>query len=264
MTQTPRPLALVTGASSGIGYELAKQCIAHGYDLVVAADEDLEQPVATFRELGATVEAAVQVDLATLEGVDQLYASVKALNRPVDVLIANAGHGLGKGFLDQSFEDVLHVINTNITGTIYLIHHVAKDMRARGAGRILLTGSIAGFMPGSFQAVYNGSKAFIDSFSFAIREELADTGVTVTCLMPGPTETRFFMRAGLLDTKMGQAKKDDPVDVAEAGFKAMLSGEGDVVSGLHNKIQTTMANVTPSGRLAKMHRSMAEPGSDQS
>ena len=134
-------------------------------------------------------------------------------------------------------------------------------MRARGQGRILITGSIAGFMPGTYQAVYNATKAFLDSFSFALRHEVKDQGVTVTCLMPGATETEFFERADMLDTKVGQAKKDDPAMVAETGFKAMMRGDGDVVSGWHNKLQTAIASITPAGILAEQHRKMAEPGS---
>jgi len=134
-------------------------------------------------------------------------------------------------------------------------------MQQRGAGRILITGSIAGFMPGSFQAVYNGTKAFIDSFSFALRNELKDSGVTVTCLMPGATDTEFFERADMMDTKVGQGAKDDPVMVAEVGYKAMLNGDGDVVAGWKNKLQAAIANVTPAGVLAEQHRKMAEPGS---
>ena len=175
--------------------------------------------------------------------------------------MANAGRGLGKGFLDQDFDDVLQVINTNITGTIYLIQKVGRDMRERGRGRILITGSIAGFVPGTYQAVYNASKAFLDSFSFALRAELKDTGVTVTCLMPGATETEFFARADMLDTKVGQGKKDDAADVARTGFKAMMKGEGDVVTGWHNKLQSAIANVTPASILAEQHRKKAEPGS---
>src|SRR4030095_8269147 len=152
------------------------------------------------------------------------------------------------------------VINTNVTGTIYLLHRVGAEMRARGRGRILITGSVAGFMPGSFTAVYNGTKAFIDSFSFALRNELKDSGVTVTCLMPGATETEFFARADMLDTKVGQQEKDDPKDVAGGGCEAMRRGDGDVVSGWKNKLQTTIANVTPAGVLAERHRKMAEPG----
>src|SRR5919206_559189 len=174
MTSASRPLAVVTGASTGIGYELAKQCAQNGFDLLIAADQaKVHDAAQDFRALGAAVEA-VEADLATLEGVDKLYAAVKG--RSVDALLANAGHGLGHAFLDQNFADVRHVIDTNVTGTLYLIHKVGRDMRARGKGRILITGSVGGFVPGSFQAVYNATKAFIDSFSFALRNELKDTG----------------------------------------------------------------------------------------
>lgn len=256
-----KPLAIVTGASSGIGYELAKICAENNFDLVIAADKsEINNAAQDFRQMGAEVEA-VEADLATLEGVDKLYAAIGG--RTVSALLANAGHGLGHAFLDQDFDEARHVIDTNITGTIYLIQKVGRDMRAQGTGRILITGSIAGFMPGSFQAVYNGTKAFIDSFSFALRNELKDSGVTVTCLMPGATETEFFERAGMEDTQVGQQEKDDPAKVAKDGFKAMMNGEGDVVSGWKNKIQATLANVTPSDMLAEQHRKMAEPGSGE-
>jgi short-subunit dehydrogenase len=255
-----RSLAVVTGASSGIGYELAKICAENGFDLIVAADRELDQAAADFRAIGVDV-TAVEGDLATLEGVDKLYDAIRGAGRTVDALLANAGHGLGGAFLDQDFAEARHVVDTNITGTIYLIQKVGRDMRARNKGRILIVGSIAGFMPGSFQAVYNGTKAFIDSFSFALRNELKDTEITVTCLMPGATETDFFERADMMDTKVGTAKKDDPAMVAQVGFKAMMKGEGDVVSGWKNKLQTTLANVTPAGMLAEQHRKQAEPGS---
>lgn len=260
MADAAKPLAIVTGASTGIGYELAKECARNGFNLIVAADEPaIDKAAKEFSQLGADVDA-VKADLATLEGVDEVYAAIRG--RPVDALLANAGRGLGKGFLDQDFDDVRHVIDTNVTGTLYLLHKVGRDMRSRGQGRILITGSIAGFMPGTYQAVYNGTKAMLDSFSFALRHELKDTGITVTCLMPGATETDFFERADMMDTKVGQQKKDDPADVAKTGFKAMMKGEGDVVSGWHNKLQTAIASVTPSGVLAEMHRRMAEPGKD--
>jgi uncharacterized protein len=256
---TARKFAIVTGASVGIGYELAKLCARDRYDLLIAADEPRIFNVADeFRELGVTVQA-VETDLATIAGVDELYGA--ANGRPVDALLANAGHGLGKGFLDQEWSAIRHVIDTNVTGTVYLVHRVGKDMRARGSGRILFTGSIAGFMPGTYQAVYNATKAFVDSFSFALRAELKDSGVTVTCLMPGATETDFFERADLMDTKIGQSKKDDPADVAKVGYDAMIAGSGDVVSGWQNKLQSAIASITPSGLLAEMHRSKAEPGS---
>jgi len=252
---------VVTGASAGIGYELAKLCAEHGYDLVVAADQAaITQAAQEFRAMGVAVEA-VEADLATTDGVDRLYAATRG--RPVAALLANAGHGLGGGFLDQDFDDVRHVIETNITGTIYLIQKVGQQMRTRGEGRILITGSIAGFMPGTYHAVYNGSKAFVDSFSFALRAELKESGVTVTCLMPGATETEFFERADMMDTKVGQSDKDDAADVAKTGFDAMLRGDGDVVAGWKNKLQSAIANITPAGILAEQHRSMAEPGSGQ-
>lgn len=256
--ETARPLAVVTGASSGIGYELARLLAEDGHDLVIAADRPLGEAVQGLEAAGARVRA-VQADLATEEGVQALYAEIDS--RPVDVLAANAGHGLGHGFLDQDFDDILHVINTNITGTVRLAQLFGRDMRERGRGRILFTGSIAGLMPGSFQAVYNASKAFVDSFSFALRNELKDTGVTVTCLMPGVTDTDFFERAGLMDTTVGQDDhKMDPAKVAKIGYEAMKRGDGDVVAGLGNKVQAAMAAVTPQSVLAEQHRKMAEPG----
>jgi short-subunit dehydrogenase len=254
-----RPLAIVTGASTGIGLELAKCCARDGFDLLIAADEpQIQAAAADIRRLGASVDA-VEADLSNIEGVEKLYRSTKG--RAVDALLANAGRGLGHGFLDQDFQRARHVIDTNITGTVYLIHKVGNDMRRRNVGRILITGSIAGFIPGSFQAVYNGTKAFLDSFSFAIREELRDTKSTVTCLMPGATETRFFERADMMDTSVGVADKDDAAEVAKAGFDAMMRGDGDVVTGLKNKIQSAAANILPAAFLAKKHRKQAEPGS---
>lgn len=254
-----RPLAVVTGASSGIGLELARCCAAHGFDLLIAADEpQIEDAARELRAAGASVDA-VQADLATPEGVARLCEAVRG--RPVEALLANAGRGLGKGFLDQDFEEVRRVIDTNVSGTLELLHKVAGEMAQRGRGRILITGSIAGLMPGSFQAAYNGSKAFLDSFAAALRNELEPSGVTVTCLMPGPTGTRFFERADLLDTKVGSGKKDDAAMVARVGFEAMMAGKGAVVSGLKNKMEAAVAHVTPAALLAQQHRRMAEPGS---
>ncbi|MBB1248837.1 SDR family oxidoreductase [Rhizobium sp. G21] len=256
-------LAIVTGASSGIGLELARVAGREGYDLLIAADEEAIHTAAEdLRASGATV-TSIMADLLTSAGVAQLVDQIAANRAEPELLMANAGCGLGHAFLDQDIVDVRHVIDTNVTGTLELLHAVGGMMRAQRHGRILITGSIAGFMPGSFQAVYNASKAFLNSFSFALREELKDTSVTVTCLMPGATETRFFERAGLLDTNIGQSEKDDPADVAETGFRAMMNGEGDIVSGVKNKLQAAIANVTPSGVLASAHRNMAEPGSSR-
>lgn len=253
-----KKFAVVTGASTGIGLELARCCAQAGYDLLVAADEPaIEAAAVSLRDAGVEVRA-VQSDLSTIEGVDRLWSALGG--RPVDALLANAGRGLGHAFLDQDFQKARAVVDTNITGTIYLIHKAGNQMRQRNAGKILITGSIAGFIPGSFQAVYNGTKAFLNSFSFALREELKETAVTVTCLMPGATETEFFRRADMLDTSVGSGKKDDPAGVAKTGFDAMMRGEGDVVSGMKNKVQSAIANVTPAEMLAKQHRKQAEPG----
>jgi short-subunit dehydrogenase len=256
--KAPRPLAVVTGASSGIGYHLARCAAEHGYDLVVAADTPLADAVKAFEALGAQVQA-VQCDLATTDGTMHLIQAIA--EREVDALMANAGHGLGGSFLSQDFTDILHVINTNVTGTVHLIHHIARGMVARGRGRILVTGSIAGFQPGSFHAVYNGTKAFVDSFSMALRNELKGTQVTVSCLMPGPTDTEFFERAGMETTKVANDPKMmmEPGEVARMGFDAMLKGEADVVAGWKNKVQVAMSKVMPAQATAQMHRKLAEP-----
>jgi short-subunit dehydrogenase len=255
-----RPLAAITGASTGIGLALARCCGMHGFDLLVCANEpEIENAAQELRRTGAGV-TAVEADLSTQAGVDELHAAAGA--RPIEALLANAGAGLGHAFLDQDFEDIRRVVDTNVTGTAYLIHRVGRQMRARRHGRILITGSIAGFIPGSFSAVYNATKAFLDSFSFALRDELRGSGVTVTCLMPGPTDTDFFARADMLETDVGRKKKDDPAKVAEIGFNAMMNGEGDVVAGWKNKLQAAAAAVTPAAVLAKRHRKMAEPSRD--
>jgi short-subunit dehydrogenase len=254
-------LAVVTGASSGIGYELAGCAARKGYDLIIAADEtEIEAAADRLRKFGVEVDA-VQADLSTRSGVDKLLERIAATGRSVDLLMANAGQGLGGPFLDQDFTRVRKVMDTNIAGTVQLVQNIGNQMRSRGSGRILLTGSIAGFMPGAYQAIYNATKAFINSFSFALREELKESGVSVSCLMPGATETNFFKRAGLTDTEIGQAKKDDPAEVARIGFDAMMDGEGDVVSGWKNKLQAAVANVTPASILAHQHAKMAKPGS---
>lgn len=255
-------LSVVTGASSGIGLELARLCAADGMMLLIASDEpEIEGVRSDLAASGCQVEA-LQVDLATREGVQRLVERARALG-PVEHLIANAGHGLGHAFLDEAVADIDHVIDTNVRGTVWLLHALVGDMKRRGQGRVLITGSIAGILPGSFSAVYNGSKAFIDNFAYALGNELKDSGVTVTCLMPGPTDTNFFARADMLDTKVGkeETKKDDPADVAKTGYQAMMKGEASVVHGMANKMQAALGNMLPKTASAESHRKMAEPGS---
>ena len=252
--------AIITGASTGIGFELAHVVAEDGYDLLVVADEPLIEAAAQdFKDHGVDVRS-VQADLATFEGVDRLLTATEGSQ--VDVLCANAGVGTGGPFLEQEVAHWRHSIDTNITGTIYLLQKVLTDMVARNAGKILVTGSIAGYIPGSFNAVYNATKAFVDNFTEALRNEIKDVdGVTLTTLMPGATETEFFERAGMLDTDVGQRDKADPAKVARDGWKAMLSGKGHIVSGLSNKLQVAASGVVPQSTLAQMHRGMAEPGS---
>jgi short-subunit dehydrogenase len=250
-------LAIVTGASSGIGLQLAKLAAEEGYELIVAADTPLVDASAELESMGVEVRN-VETDLSTFAGVDRLLDA--AGGRTIDLLVANAGHGLGRAFLAQEPAEWRHVIDTNITGTLYLIQKVAWAMVARNEGRILITGSIAGHMAGAFQAVYNGTKAFIDSFADALVNELKDSEVTVTCLKPGATDTHFFERADLKDTRVGTAPKDDPAAVAKTGWEAMKKGERSVIHGLHNKLQVAAASVLGGGASAEMHRHLAEPG----
>ena len=256
-----RKLAIVTGASSGIGLEIAKLAAQDGFDLIVAADTPFVEAGPALQHMDTQVEQ-IEADLATQQGVNELLTRIG--ERPVDVLVANAGHGLGHGFLDQAPTEWMHVINTNISGTLLLIQPIVRGMVERGEGKVLITGSIAGHLAGAFQAVYNGSKAFIDSFAAALNEEIKDSGVTVTCLKPGATETNFFHRAELDDTKVGQAKKDDPAEVAKTGWEAMKKGEAAVIYGIKNKLQVAAADVMTDALTAKLHRAQAEPGSANS
>ncbi len=258
MRSETRKFAIVTGASSGIGYELARCCVENGYDVLIVADEqEVYDAAETLASHGAGVEAMV-ADLSTMAGVMQVVNRVG--NKRVDALLANAGRGLGHAFLEQDLDEVLHVINTNVSGTLCLIHQIGRRMHDLDEGKILVTGSIAGLMPGSFHAVYSGTKALLDSFCYALREELVDTGVTVTCLMPGPTDTEFFRRAGMEDTKFATGEKMSAAEVAQAGFDAMERGEADVVTGFTNKVRAAMSHVVPQTVLAKQGRQSAAPG----
>jgi uncharacterized protein len=265
MENAQRPLVLVTGASSGIGLELARQFAEHGFDLIIAAEDDDIQPVAG--ELGdrASVEA-VQVDLATATGVEDLLRRIEGAGRPLDAAAINAGIGAGGAFAtDTELEDELKLVDLNVRSTVHLAKYVVRGMVDRGEGRILFTSSIASTMPGSFQAVYNASKSFVQSFALALRNELKDSGVTVTSLMPGPTDTEFFERADMLDTRVGAGDKDDPADVARDGFEALMNGDERVVSAsLSTKLQGRASRLMPDGVKAAMHRRMAEPGSGKS
>jgi short-subunit dehydrogenase len=259
-----RPLAVVTGTSSGIGFELARQFAENGFDLVVnASRERIADAARELEATGATVEA-VQADLATPAGVEDLYARIAG--RPVAAAALNAGIGAGGAFAtDTELEDELRLIDLNVRSTVHLAKLLVRDMVARDDGRILFVSSIASTMPGSFQAVYNASKSFVQSFALALRDELKDTEVTVTSLMPGPTDTEFFERADMLDTKVGAGDKDDPADVARKGFEALMAGKDRVVAAsLSTKLQARGSRFLPDSAKAAIHRRMVEPGSGPS
>jgi short-subunit dehydrogenase len=255
--------AIITGASTGIGFELAHRAAENGYDLLVVADEPLIEASAKDFERHGTAVTSVEADLSTIEGVDRLLDAVQG--RQIDLLFANAGIGTGGAFLDQDVAMWRRSVDTNITGTLYLLQKVVKQMVARGEGKVLVTGSIAGYIPGAFNAVYNATKAFVDNFTEALRNEIKEhEGVTITTLMPGPTETEFFARAEMLDSQVGQDdSKADPAKVAADGWNALMAGKGHIVSGLVNKLQVAASGVLPQSMLAEQHRKMAEPGSGE-
>jgi|SRR5579884_1563560 short-subunit dehydrogenase len=257
-----RKFAVVTGASSGIGYELAAQFAQNGFDvLAVAEDEGIRAAAERLGSDGARVEP-LQADLATWEGNEAVYQKIQSSGRPLDAIALNAGVGVAGHFEDTDLRRHLNLIELNVVSPVHLTHRVLKDMVARGQGRILITSSIAATMPGTFASTYNASKAFLKSFSEAIRSEVKDKGITVTALMPGPTETNFFRRAGNEDTKLGQSDKDSAAEVAREGFEALMNGDDHVVAGsFKNKVEATMAHVLPDTVTAAFHHKQAEPGS---
>ncbi|MEV0029823.1 SDR family NAD(P)-dependent oxidoreductase [Nocardia sp. NPDC050793] len=254
MTWT-RPLALVTGASSGIGLELAKQFVAHGYDVVMAAeDAAVETAADQVRQPGVEVRA-VQVDLRTAKGVERLYSAATEDERPLDAVALNAGVGRGGDFVATDLDDDFDMIARNVRSTVHLAKLVLGDMVRRDTGKLLFTSSIAATMPGARQAVYNASKSFVQSLAEALREEVRGTGVTVTVLMPGPTDTDFFRWAKMLETVIGKGPEDDPADVARQGVDALLRGDQKVAAGsLGTKLLTTINHVLPDSVKAAANR----------
>jgi short-subunit dehydrogenase len=263
VSSSAKPLAVVTGASSGIGLELAKQFADHGFDLLIAAEDDgLEAATTELVGHGAEVQS-IQADLSEYDGVERLAAAIASLGDRVEAVAINAGVGVGGDFARAtSLEAELRLIRLNVSSTVHLAKRVLPAMIDRGAGRVLFSSSIAGTMPAPFEAVYGASKAFVLSFSDALRDELRDTGVTVTALMPGPTETNFFHRAGMDDTRVGAGEKADAEQVAEQAYDALMAGDGHVIAGpVKTKLQGLANEILPEKLKAVAHRAMSEPGS---
>jgi short-subunit dehydrogenase len=257
---TDRPLALVTGASSGIGFELARQFVEHGYDVVIAAEDDAIKTAAASLLDPSFEVRPVQVDLRTADGVEQLYRAATEYGRHPSAVALNAGVGRGGTFLETDFDDELSIIDLNIRSTVHLAKLVLPGMVERNDGKLLFTSSIAATMPGAGQAVYNASKSFIQSFAEALREELRDTDVTVTALLPGPTDTDFFRRAGMLGTRVGRMTKDDPAEVARQGVESLLSGRQQVfAASLLSKAFGLANHVLPDAVKARAHRILSTP-----
>ena len=260
MASSPRPFAVVTGGSNGIGLELARELAAQGHDLLIAAEDQahLQQAAGDLRSAGGQVDVHAS-DLATEQGVDSLYRALG--DRQVDVLCVNAGVGLGGRFVETDLQRELKMIDLNVRGAVQLTKLVLKDMVARNAGKLLFTSSVAATMPDPFEAVYGGTKVFLRWFGEALREELKDTGVNITVLMPSMTETNFFKRAEMMDTKAGNAKKDSPETVAKAAISALMAGKDKVVPTAKNKLLAGIADTLSDPLAAKAHRGLSEPGS---
>ena len=259
-------LAIVTGASSGIGFSLAKELANRGYDLVVgSAGERLVSAVEDLKQLGTAV-TEIRADLATRDGVDEFWRQVEALGRPVDVACLNVGVGVGGLFWETNLDEELNMVELNCTGTVHLAKHVVKQMHGLGAGRILFTASIAGEMVAPREAVYAATKAFVLSFAHSLRYELRDSGVSVTALQPGPVDTDFFHRAGMDNTQVGTEgkKESEPDDVAKQGIEALLAGDDHVyAASLTTKLEGKMANLVPGALKGAMHEKMAKPLSEK-
>jgi short-subunit dehydrogenase len=259
-----RPLAVVTGASAGIGRELSLTFADNGFDVVVAAEDARTADIAAAVQERGVLALAEQVDLARPEGVEQLVQTVRRTGRPVAAAAVNAGVGIGGRFSETDLEDDLQVVDLNVRSSVHLTKLLVRDMVRQAEGRILITASVAAATPGPYHATYAASKAFLHSFAEAIRYELKDTGVTVTSLMPGPTDTEFFDRAQMQDTKVATGDKDDPAEVARQGFDALMKGKDSVVAGsLMNRAQVAAGNVTPDATGAAVAARMTEPGSGQ-
>jgi short-subunit dehydrogenase len=257
--------ALITGATSGIGYELAKLFAADGYNLVIVSrnQQELDNKAREFKEKGIDVVCIAQ-DLFDPGNAFAVYEEVKELGISIEVLVNDAGQGVYGLFSDTEIDRELDIIDLNVSSLVILTKLFLKEMLGRRSGRILNVASVASKSPGPWQSVYHGTKAFVLSFTEAIREELIDTGITVTALMPGVTDTDFFNKADMLESKAVQDKSAmaDPAEVAKDGYEALMAGKDKVVSGLKNKVQVAMGNLVPDSTLAHQISEQQKPAQE--
>lgn len=254
--------ALITGATTGIGYELAKVFAENGYNLVITArsSEDLQKTVGEISSQYGVEVTSIAKDLFNPDAAAELYEEVKAKGITVNVLVNNAGQGVYGRFIETDLQRQLQIIQLNIVSLTSLTYHFLKDMVARNEGKILQLGSVVSELPATFQAVYGGTKSYILNFTEALISEIKDTNVTLTTLQPGVTDTDFFNKAGAQNSKLAEdkSKMSDPANVAKDAYKALMKGDDKVVSGLKNKVQVAMGNVLPDTVLAEQMRKQSE------
>ncbi len=264
MQEIPEHYALITGATSGIGYEIAKLFAEDGYNLIIVGrfTETLEETATKFTHYGVRVIPIV-ADLAFPEQAIRVHETVKAQNILVNALVNDAGQANHGFFAATDLEKDLYDIQLNISSLVVLTKLFLRDMLGRNMGRILLLGSIGSIYPAPLQAVYGGTKAFILSFGEALANELKDTDVTITTLLPGPTDTDFFNKAGAQASRMAQdVPQSDPAEVAKDGYKAMMKGETKIMSGVKNKIMAGLSNVLPDSTQAAIMRAQSNTSKD--
>lgn len=258
-------LAVITGSSRGIGFEIAKIFGENGYDLVINSETDLVfKAEKELKGLGYNV-TAIKADLSTREGADDFFKRTMDHGGDLDSVVINAGFGVGGAFLETEIEREIQMMNLNMVYLTYLTKRFLTEMNRRESGKLLLTSSVAGEMPGPYYAVYAATKAFVQSFAEAIRYEMNElgTGITITALQPGATDTNFFARAGMENTNAGKGDKDDPRKVAEAGFEAMMNGDDHVVVGMKNKVMMAAGRIMPQTAQAKAQGQLTKPDSLQ-
>ena len=257
--------ALLTGATSGIGYELAKLLATDGYNLVLVARNKklLQQMTDQLKERFNVEITPLAKDLFKKKAPIEIYNKTKEMGISIDVLINDAGQGERGKFIEIPLERHLDIIQLNIASLVSLTKLFLDDMVQRNEGRILQLGSEAGKAPMPLLSVYAATKAFVVSFSESLSNELKDTGVTLTALQPGATATDFFNKADMQSSKILDSKLSDPAKVAKDGYQALMKGDDKIVSGLKNKAMVGMSNVMPDTMVADQMNKMQQPKTEE-